>query len=132
MTQRKWNTEDGWSVLTGWDRPLQHFFVTIDRECGGCDGEGIVTDGFGGTPEDPRDCNTCDGEGIEYLFNNLNDNTGLTTILGGMSLDQVKAVLDQKLTWYPDTLIGDLATDKANNAGNQVDTYATRGVEKEG
>lgn len=131
MTQRKWETEDGWSVLCGWDRPLQHFFVSIDRECGGCDGEGIVTDGFGGTPEEPRDCNTCDGVGTEYLFDNLGDNSGLTTPLGGMSLDQVKRVLEQKLTWYPGTLIGDLATDRANNAGNQVDVYETLGVARE-
>jgi hypothetical protein len=131
MTQRKWQTVDGWEVLTGWDRPLQHFFVNIDRECRGCDGTGQVTDGIGGTEEDPRECETCDGTGAEYLFNNLSDTSGMTDRVGGMSIEQVKQVLDMKLTAFPKELIWDLQTDKAKDIGNFQHTYEPIGEEKE-
>jgi hypothetical protein len=130
MTQRKWTTTDGWQVLTGWDRPLQHFFVNIDRECTGCDGDGDVTDGIGGTEEDPRDCETCEGSGTEYLFNNLSD-TQYTDPMGGMSIEQVAQVLNLKLTAVPHTLTFDLMADKAKNVGNFIQDYGTLGEERE-
>jgi hypothetical protein len=130
MTQRKWTTTDGWSVLTGWDRPLQHFFVSIDRECGGCDGEGIITDGFGGAEDDPRDCTTCEGTGNEYLYNNLED-TKHTDAMGGMTIEQVKTVLELKLTKYPEGLLEALILDQAGNIGNLVQEYEPYGEEKE-
>lgn len=124
MTQRKWTTTDGWEVLTGWDRPLSHFFVNIDRECTGCDGNGGVNDGQAG--EEDRDCTTCEGSGTEYLFNNLSD-TQYTDFSGGMSMDQVKAVLQLKLTAWPAGLFERLANDKANNVGNDVVHFGTLG-----
>lgn len=128
MTQRKWKTLDGWEVLCGWDRPLQHFFVNIDRQCGGCDGTGDVTDGFGGTPDYPRDCTTCEGTGIEYLFNNLDDKTGMTDAMGGMTIDQVKMVLEQKLTKYQEGILGALIMDQVGNVGNLVQVYEPCGL----
>jgi hypothetical protein len=124
MSQRLWNTEDGWKVLTGWDRPLQHFFLNIDRICRGCNGSGELG-------EKPNDiCPVCGSRGEEFLFDNLGDETGLSNPLGGMSLDTVKLVLEQKLTWYPPTLMADLAADRANNAGNQIERYENRGEER--
>lgn len=111
-------------MLTGWDRPLQHFFLNIDRTCTKCGGEG----GFGEEPNDADMCDACEGSGTEYLFNNLSDTTGMTDQLGGMRRDTIKHVLEQLLTWYPPTLMGDLATDHANNAGNMIETYETRGT----
>jgi len=131
VTQRKWTTEDGWSVVTGWDRPLQYFFVSIDRECGGCDGEGIITDGFGGTEDDPRDCNTCDGTGTEYLFNNLDDKSGQTDARGGMTIEQVMVVLADKLTDMPPDIFNRLYADKAHDVGNDTTDYGTIGEEKD-
>jgi hypothetical protein len=127
MTQRKWRTTDGWEILCGWDRPLSHFFVNIDRECTGCDGNGGVNDGQAG--EEDRDCTTCEGSGTEYLFNNLSD-TKYTDSMGGMSIEQVAQVLNEKLTAVPHTLTFDLMADKAHDVGNFVKHYGTLGEEK--
>lgn len=123
MTQRKWKTTDGWDVLTGWDRPLQHFFVTINRECRRCDGTGEAPE----LGEDP--CGACNGRGNEFLYDNLDD-TKFTDALGGMSIEQVKTVLDLKLTAFPRELMWDLLTDKKDNVGNLVVTYEPIGERK--
>ena len=116
MTQRKWQTLDGWEVLTRWDRPLQHFFVNIDRKCTNCDGNG----GFGDEPNDADTCPVCEGSGTEYLFNNLDDKTGMTDVMGGMSIYQVRMVLEKYLTKYQEGIIGALILDQAGNVGNLI------------
>ena len=118
MTQRKWQTLDGWEVLCGWDRPLQHFFVSIDRTCTKCAGDGgnctnVLTGDF-------EECEACKGSGTEYLFNNLDDKTGMTDIMGGMSIDQVRMVLERYLTKYQEGIIGALILDQAGNVGNLI------------
>jgi hypothetical protein len=120
VTQRKWTTEDGWEVLTGWDRPLQHFFVNIDRTCRACNGAGEI---------DEKLCQVCDESGTEYLFNNLSDTSGLTDKWGGMSIENVAHVLSTKLTHVPDNLMWDLMVDKSKNSGNEVKHYGTMGKE---
>lgn len=126
MTQRKWETLDGWSVLTGWDRPLQYFFVSINRACQACNGDG----GFGVAEDESDVCGKCEGSGDEYLFNNLSDTTGYTDAYGGMTLTNVKRVLDEKLTTYPaDVLLG-LQQDKAGDVGNFIETYPTQGEQR--
>ena len=116
MTQRKWQTLDGWDVLCGWDRPLSHFFVNIDRKCTNCDGNG----GFGDEPNDADTCPVCEGSGTEYLFNNLDDKTGMTDVMGGMSIYQVRMVLEKYLTKYQEGIIGALILDQAGNVGNLI------------
>lgn len=124
MTQRKWTTTDGWEVLTGWDRPLQHFFVNIDREC-------IACQGAGERPEvGEEECKTCEGSGTEYLFNNLSD-TKFTDPMGGMTIVQVQQVLELKLTQHPQSLVADLMLDKRNNVGNFSQQYGVLGEAKE-
>jgi hypothetical protein len=125
MTQRKWQTTDGWDVLTGWDRPLQHFFVNIDRPCRNCDGQG----GFGDEPNDADQCPVCEGTGTEYLYNNLED-TQYTDPMGGMTIDQVRTVLELKLTKYPEGLIGALILDQVGNIGNFIQQMEPYGEEK--
>ena len=114
MTQRKWQTLDGWEVLTGWDRPLQHFFVNIDRTCIHCDGAGEAPE-VGEYP-----CTYCNGSGTQYLFNNLDDKTGMTDVMGGMSIYQVRMVLEKYLTKYQEGIIGALILDQAGNVGNLI------------
>jgi hypothetical protein len=121
MTQRLWTTEDGWTVLTGWDRPLQHFFVNIDRICHRCLGRGET---------DERICVACDGNGNEYLFNNLDAPKGYTDAMGGMTIEQVAQVLSEKLTLVPDMLLTQLRDDKALNRGSERNTYGVLGKAK--
>jgi hypothetical protein len=118
MSQYLWDTTDGWSVLVGWDRPLQHFFVSIDRVCSNCKDEGY------------EDCPKCDGRGTEYLFNNLDDNTGMTDHMGGMSIDQVRRVLLDKLTVYQEGVLGMLILDQAANVGNKQIRFEPYGAER--
>jgi hypothetical protein len=126
MTQYKWPTTDGWEVLVGWDRPLQHFFVNIDRVCRSCHGDG----GFGLEPNDADICGRCNGRGTEYLFNNLDDKTGMTDAMGGMTLEQVRLVLTEKLTVYQEGVIGMLILDQVGNVGNKIVTFEPYGEER--
>ena len=125
MTQRKWDTTDGWEVLTGWDRPLQHFFVNIDRQCRDCGGGGLVN------PDNVDEmCKTCEGEGTVWLFNNLDDETGLTDSFGGMTIGAVKRVLELKLTAVPEGLYNMLRYDQYHDMGNDIRHFGTLGEEK--
>jgi hypothetical protein len=126
MTRREWNTEDGWEVACGWDRPLQHFFIDISRKCRNCDGQG----GFGEEPNDADQCPVCEGQGTEYLFNNLTDNTGMTDRMGGMTIEQVKQVMEKYLTKYQEGILGALILDEVGNVGNLVQHYEPYGMEK--
>ncbi len=125
MTQRKWDTHDGWNVLTGWDRPLQHFFVTIDRECRQCGGSGDF-----GEEQPTGACSVCGGEGNEYLFNNFEDTSGLTDMWGGMKLEDVAEVLSSKLTKIPEGLLNMLRYDQAHDMGNDIRHFGTLGEAK--
>jgi len=128
MTQRKWETTDGWEVLCGWDRPLQYFFLDIGRKCRDCDGQGYGQ--FEGQEE--TECVQCGGRGREYLFNNLDEPEGdLVDDEGGMTVRQVMRVLDTRLTSYPDGIENGLFSDEANDIGNFVKTYPVQGAAKD-
>jgi hypothetical protein len=114
MTRRTWDTNDGWECAAGWDRPLQHFFFDIQRQCRNCDGQG----GFSDEPNDADQCPVCEGQGIEYLFNNLMDEEGLADAMGGMKLEQVQLALGRYLTEWPEGLVGALILDELGNIGN--------------
>jgi hypothetical protein len=128
MTQYKWETTDGWNVLVGWDRPLQHFFLDIGRDCPACQGDG----GFGLEPNDADICGTCNGRGTEYLFNNLDDDTGMTDAMGGMTIEQVRLVLLEKLTAYQEGVLGMLILDEAGNVGNKITEFEPYGQVRKG
>lgn len=126
MSQYKWDTLDGWSVLCGWDRPLSHFFVNIDRECRKCKAAWEAWE----LDESTHPCSVCEGSGTEYLFNNLDDKTGMTDAMGGMSIDQVRLVLTDKLTAYQEGVLGMLILDQAGNVGNKIINFEPYGEER--
>ena len=114
MTQRRWTTEDGYAVLTGWDRPLQYFFLDISRICPACEGNGT-------SGEDRKfGCDDCEGRGEQHVFSNL---WSPKYPRGAMTLEDVMSELAEHLTAWPDTIKLVLAGDKATNAGNEVSAY---------
>ena len=121
MTQHKWNTTDGFEVLAGWDRPLQHYFLQISRTCSGCHGEGETETG--------AECFNCGGRGEQFAFDNLSD-TEFTDVLGGMSIDQITAALTKHLTVWPQQFLNDVVVDRIHNVGNQITTYDAVGSVK--
>jgi hypothetical protein len=122
MTQRTWTTEDGWQVLTGWDRPLQHFFLQISRECTKCGGDGSILDNY-----IENDCDACKGRGEQFLFDNLSDKTGMTNRMGGMSLNQIASVLQSNLTAYPKDILKFLLDDCRRDLSNARAVHETIG-----
>lgn len=114
MTRRSWKTEDGWNVACGWDRPLQHFFLDIGKDCTKCEGEGTL--------EDDVDCVDCKGAGETWLFNNLTDKKYVGTV-GGMKIEDVLDELVKYVTDFPATLIYDLLGDWRHNKGNLEKHY---------
>jgi hypothetical protein len=119
MTQRTWKTEDGFDVLTGWDRPLRRFFLVIDRLCQTCGGDGCAPPLYP-TTEANGNCPTCGGTGEEKLFSNI---TAVKYPRGDMTLREVKAEVEDLLTSCPTGLWHDLTLDCTNDQGNNHETY---------
>jgi len=82
-------------VTTGWDRPLQHHFLTVERQV---DGEDL-----------PLYCNM--------------DDPALNTVMGGMTADMVIDKLEDLKIPYPEVLLHDLNDDKFHNRGNYIIKY---------
>lgn len=120
VTQRTWKTIDGWEVLTGWDRQLQHYFLQISRACTNCGGDGSVIRDYA-----EQECGACEARGQEFLFSNLDDKTGMTDIHGGMSQSQIVLVLEKYLTDWPDQVIAVLGNDRHNNLGNDQHDFGS-------
>jgi len=114
MTQHNWRTTDGFEVLAGWDKPLQHYFVSISRNCPSCKGDGETETG--------AVCIMCAGRGEQFLFDNLDprQSQGYTDALGGMNIQQVAAVLNKYLTRWPDNVLHEMMAESAVNEGNKV------------
>lgn len=116
MTSRKWKTEDGWEVLTGWDRPLQRFFLVIDRNCPECDAKG--------TTELGDRCPGCKGTGGQMLFSNLRERRYPR---GDMTIADVIHELSRLVTTWPPALDEQLEMDQAVNMGNHEIDYGVVG-----
>jgi len=83
MSQRKWNTEEGFEVLTGWDDPLRCFFLTISNGVDR-DGETIVE------------------------FSNFDENL----FPAGLTTGEIKEELESRNIEYPQSLLKDLQRDR--------------------
>ncbi len=87
MSQHIW-TYKNYEVLTGWDRPLQRYFLVIS-----------LTD----IPED-------DDETDEYVFSNLRMKNA------SMTLEEICKILERLNIPYPDNLRENLEKDEMENA----------------
>lgn len=96
MSQRTF-TRGNLSVFAGWDRPLQYFFVVVERV-------------------DAKD----DDEDEGYVFSNLRDRPPGKA---GMTLDEIKTVLSQNNITPPTTFYADLERDRTNNDGTTIFNY---------
>ena len=92
MSQRTF-TRGNLSVFAGWDRPLKYFFVVVERV-------------------DAKD----DDEDEGYVFSNLRDRPPGKA---GMTLDEIRAVLDKHSITPPPSFYDDLAQDKVYNSDVQ-------------
>jgi hypothetical protein len=95
MSQRTFTASGGYQVLTGWDRPLQRFFLVIET----------------------KEQNHPGYQGDDYAFSNLNLPNP------AMSIDQIYATLYRFKIMPPPTLFDDLEEDKRDNVGNFVFDY---------
>jgi hypothetical protein len=92
MSQHVW-TYKNFEALTGWDRPLQYFFLVISR----------------------TDISEDDEETDEFVFSNLRlDNPS-------MSIEEIVSVLNKLEIPYPAQLAKRLQEDKRNDSGHRVD-----------
>jgi hypothetical protein len=130
ITQHKWQTIDGFEVLAGWDRPLSHYFFQISRKCRGCGGEGSGQ--FEG--QEDIECLDCYGRGEQFVFDNLDARSSgdldSTDFMGGMTIAQVKKVLEKYLTAWPPKFLETIGYDAVANVGNQIYSYDTVGTVK--
>lgn len=93
MSQRVF-TKGNLEVLTGWDAPLQYFFLVIENKAAATD--------------DPHD---------GYVFNNLKRKKP------GMELEEIVAMLNSHGITPPPSLIADLERDRRNNDQNLYYNY---------
>lgn len=95
MSQRVF-TNGNLEVLTGWDVPLQYFFLVIEDK-------NAATD-------DPHD---------GYVFNNLRRKKP------GMTLEEIGEMLNNHGITFPPSLLSDLERDKRNNDQSLQFNYDT-------
>jgi hypothetical protein len=95
MSQRRFHHGTR-QIMTGYDRPLRHFFLLVEDPAGADAG---------------RD---------RYLYSYLADPEADR---GGLTLAQVRARLAQLGIPEPSTLATDLAADQVNQTGNVVHDY---------
>lgn len=117
MTARKWTTHDGWEVLTGWDRPLQRFFLVIDRDCPECEATGSTEAG--------DRCPKCKGTGGQMLFSNMRERKYPR---GDMRLSDVMSELMRLVTAWPPNLERRLLADQEEDMGNDDMDYGVIGT----
>src|SRR5947209_17681947 len=109
MSTRRWETNDGWEVLTGYVPDLGHYFLVIRRVCRTCGGEEAVG---------AERCRACRG-GYEYVFNNLDDRPAP---YGAMrDLDDVMQTLGEHGIPHTDDLEGLLIVDELTAAEDETD-----------
>lgn len=107
MSQRRF-AAGTFRVLTGWDRPLQHHFCVItDPEA-----------------EAPAEAGDEEADASSLVYSNLQD-PDLFPTQGGMTVEQVAAVLARHHITPPATLLDDLRLDAIENAGNVVVDYGS-------
>lgn len=95
MSQRTFRYK-GYSVFTGWDRPLQYHFLTIENKQG------------------------------ETVYTNLDDPaalTGISRFAKGLTIEQVLAHLSRFGIVYPVTLPKDLREDEEQDRGEFLYNY---------
>jgi len=94
MSQRTWRTKSGVEIMTGWDRPLGYFFLTII--------DGVDKDGEDNT-----------------VFCNLDK----YPFPGGMTVIQVEKELNERNIKYPASMFNDLHGDMRRDVGNLSKDY---------
>lgn len=107
--------------MTGWDRPLQYFFLDIRKPCTPCEASGSVL--IGNEPDAEVSCEECGGEGEVIIFDNLDAEPYASSSRGGMVLSEVGNELNKYLTEIPSDVMLKLAGDQNRNAGNEVTKY---------
>lgn len=95
MSQRIFH-QNNLEILTGWDCPLQYFFLCIEDRM---------------APDDDEN------EGL--IFNNLRRENP------GMTLEEIKQTLIDFNIIYPDRLFVDLESDRIKMRGNYCHNYGT-------
>lgn len=95
-------------VLLGWDRPLGHFFLVIEK---------LPADQTAEAGNDEED------EDDGYLYSNLNDDSPF-----GYDLDYYKAKLKELGITVPQTMFEQILADQAHKVGNRQVWYEADGT----
>ena len=108
MSRRWYTSPDGRIVYVGWDRGLQHFWLSIVALCPECGGLGEELGS-----EIP--CLACQGEGVSRAAPSTN--------IGSPDLDTIASALSKEGITLPDPVRTDLEEDKRTNSGEVVHDY---------
>lgn len=131
MTRRQFHTvEENLTIVAGWDRPLQHYFLGITAPCATCAGTGLKNGvqlvAIGADPADhERDelCQTCVGDGRLTAFDNLEDPRYRP--FGAMTLRNVRMELENRGIPLPERFFVTLLDDFLNDRGNEFRDFGT-------
>jgi len=124
MSQHYFNTQQAGTpvkVLLGWDRPLGHYFMVIEKTAAAVASESASTAAqCEGDDDDDGD----DDDG--YLYSNLNELDPF-----GLSLDHFRGVLSDLGIQVPEQMFEQIELDSAMRVGNRHVWYQPDGSFKE-
>lgn len=117
MSRHVWTaTIDGqeWDAAAGWDRPVGHFFLTVQRTCPACTGTGRVATVVVG---EDKPCLDCGETGTQTLFD--------SDALDGIPFSDIGFWLIDHHVPYPERLAFALRDDYAGDVGNVITHYTS-------
>ena len=122
MSQHYFNTQQAGNpvkVLLGWDRPLGHYFMVIEKLAAA-----VATESTYAAPQ----CDVDEGDDYDdgYLYSNLNQRDPF-----GLSLDHFRGVLSELGIQVPEQMFEQIEQDKAMRIGNRHVWYQPDGTFKE-
>lgn len=105
-------------VMTGWDRPLQHHYLTVFLAPAALTALGEAAALTGENPTEVE----------EVLYSSMYDRAASCS--GGLSIADIESRMRDLGVAYPPTLMEDLQTDAVRNAGNERWGYEESGGER--
>jgi hypothetical protein len=125
MSQHYFNTQQAGNpvkVLLGWDRPLGHYFMVIEKIAAA-----VATESASAAPQcEDEDDDEDDDYDDGYLYSNLNERDPF-----GLSLDHFRGVLSELGILVPEQMFEQIEQDKAMRVGNRHVWYQPDGHFKE-
>ncbi|MCP3024599.1 hypothetical protein [Cupriavidus basilensis] len=125
MSQHHFETVHGTNrvdVVLGWDRPLHHFFLWVERLNVPCNAPQAPELAFADVDEGSDPCDGSEERSEDFIYHNLDDTASM-----GAGLSYFRNKLAALGVTVPETMFTQVLRDKALNIGNRHVVYQADG-----